>query len=501
MLRNILWLLAAMIACLSALLVNGLPLFYSDTFAYLNRGAFLINIIAEVLGVDASASVSSAVADTSAEAAKASERVLDGKPAVGERTISASRSRAFSFTTGIFASLQMLEAMIVLHAALVLVAVWLPVRVAARHFESALATIPTVALSVIIASIGSLPFYVAYLMPDIYAPVGLLMIAVLTIFARQMTRWEILLACALGCLVVTAHITHLATAAVSIPVVAVISLMFGRAKWWLAPLLISLITAFGFVELSTYRVAVKAKTNLEAVFMPFITARLIGDRVGYDYLERNCPDTSLATCDLFDALSKSDNPRRLTASHIMFRSSAELGSFLHLSEDQRKAITEEQITFLTKVMLELPLRTTGAFLANTFQQARMNSVNMTLTTSKGAENLIGLKGLAFGEFGNGRLTRDTFWLEPVTKVHNALYIVSLVVIAVMTLWPGALPAQMRGFVIVILLGILANAFLCGGLSQPATRYGARVIWLLPLVASLCVLHSSFLVDRRHNRVA
>jgi hypothetical protein len=87
----------------------------------------------------------------------------------------------------------------------------------------------------------------------------------------------------------------------------------------------------------------------------------------------------------------------------------------------------------------------------------------------------------------------------VNKVHSTLYIVSLAVIALLTLWPGALPTQMRAFVVIILLGILANAFLCGGLSQPATRYGARVIWLLPLAASLCVLHSAFLVGRRHSK--
>ncbi len=39
----------------------------------------------------------------------------------------------------------------------------------------------------------------------------------------------------------------------------------------------------------------------------------------------------------------------------------------------------------------------------------------------------------------------------------------------------------------LLFGILANALVCGGISQPATRYGARVIWLLPLAATILVL--------------
>ena len=38
--------------------------------------------------------------------------------------------------------------------------------------------------------------------------------------------------------------------------------------------------------------------------------------------------------------------------------------------------------------------------------------------------------------------------------------------------------------IMVLLGILANALVCGGISQPSTRYGARVIWLLPLMVTI-----------------
>ena len=39
----------------------------------------------------------------------------------------------------------------------------------------------------------------------------------------------------------------------------------------------------------------------------------------------------------------------------------------------------------------------------------------------------------------------------------------------------------------VLLGVLANALVCGGISQPATRYGARVIWLLPLTATIMMI--------------
>jgi hypothetical protein len=36
---------------------------------------------------------------------------------------------------------------------------------------------------------------------------------------------------------------------------------------------------------------------------------------------------------------------------------------------------------------------------------------------------------------------------------------------------------------VVLLGILANALICGVLASPYDRFQARVIWLLPLMAA------------------
>ena len=43
------------------------------------------------------------------------------------------------------------------------------------------------------------------------------------------------------------------------------------------------------------------------------------------------------------------------------------------------------------------------------------------------------------------------------------------------------------FALFILIGIAVNALVCGGVSQPADRYGARVMWLLPFTAAFLLL--------------
>ena len=79
---------------------------------------------------------------------------------------------------------------------------------------------------------------------------------------------------------------------------------------------------------------------------------------------------------------------------------------------------------------------------------------------------------------------ETGWLPAVTAVHHAVYLVSLAVILGFLAWPRVLPLPLRVLAAMVLAGILVNALVCGGISQPSDRYGSRVIWLLPFTAVL-----------------
>ena len=481
---SVLWWLAALGACLYVVAWNGGLLYYFDTAGYLLRGQDFLGRIFGIPGLDGAFGDANSVAPDAQGA--------------GKGAVSGSRSAIYSLLIGLFASVKLLELMPVFNTVLVLGAVWLPVSVAARQIEGTLAIAPTIAIPVIIACLGSLPFYIAYLMPDIFAPILILTIGTLTVFARQMTWWEILIAIGFGVLAVTTHVSHLAIVAVLLPVVAVGSLVLGRTKWWLAPLLVLGILALGIGERQAFRSVVKSTTNREVVYLPILTARLIQDGMGLDYLGIKCPDQNIATCALYEALSKSDDPMRLTASHIVFAKTPELGSFQLMAAADKNAVATEQFSFFFDVLLEFPVRTPLAFLRNTLIQTRVNSIDMTLQTDEIVTKLEGARGLAWQPFGHGRLTKSPTWLGAVEIGHNVLYAISLLVAFVLVVWPRALPWQIRALVIMIGFGILANAFVLGGVSQPASRYGGRVIWLLPFAATLCVLYSP--IFRARGRV-
>ena len=221
-------------------------------------------------------------------------------------------------------------------------------------------------------------------------------------------------------------------------------------------------------------------------YFPFLTARVIADGPGLDYLDRHCPDAAIPACALHAALALSDNPMRLTASHIVFETSPELGSFRRMSRDDQRRVVEDEMNFARAVVLNDPLgRRREPVAQHAGAGAPLNSVEMTIPKP---EDVVGA-GKLFPEAGldRGRLIADLSWLPVVETVHDLVYLLSLAVTVLLLVWPRRVAWQIRLFALAILAGILANAFVCGAVSQPANRYGARVIWLLPLLATTMTL--------------
>lgn len=489
--RKLLWIVAAILACLSVYLINGRPLFYFDTVGYISQGHTGLY----KLGFPAKSPLAQRMANIKAQ--KEAEGIAEPAPDMteieAENTVDGSRSSVYALVSGLLARLHALEGLMVLNVAAVLIAVWLPLRVAVRRWGLPVPVSQAVALPIIVASFGSLPFFVAYLMPDTFAPVLLLTIATLTVFGRGMRAWEVILALALGAFAIVSHLSHLGIGVVMIPVAALVSLIISRRRWWLPVAYVCMIVGIGFTEQSLLRSAARAMADSDVVIKPYITARLIEDGPGMTYLDTHCPNSHIPTCRLHAALQWSDDPFRITATHIVFETSPRLGSFRLMLPPDQKAVADDQIGFFFAVLKDQPVGTVLAVLKNTLIQASWGAVDMTIPTDNIIAQNADVSGLAFATFDHGRITRDTGWLGPLTVWHRAFYGASLAVLVALILLPRRVPGQVKAFAVMVLLGILANALVCGGISQPATRYGARVIWLLPLLATILLMFA------RHSR--
>ncbi len=476
----LLWLVVAFVAMLSVTLINGRPLFYYDTRGYIDQGTTGLSQLGLIAVSGDDQAPATAAQQTSGDVAA---------PVKSDNTVDGSRSAVYALISATFAYLQALWTVPMINALLVLLAMWLPIRVAHRKYAPAASVPALMALPLIAASAGSLPFYVAYLMPDIFTPILILMIATLTVFGREMTAAERVLAIALGALAVVSHLSHLAIAMVLVPMSVLVSLAMARRHWWVPPLLVLVIVSMGFVENRALRFAAQKVSHSEVILKPFLTARLVQDGPGLDYLNRHCPDPAIGTCPLHAALQLSDDPYRLTASHIIFETSAKLGSYRLMTPEDQGRVARSQFRFFRDVLLENPVAVTYAITRNMLIQARMFSVDMTLQTDKMVHLAKDTANGAGALLQHGELTRSTTWLAPATALQTGAYMLAFLVIIVLGLLPHRVPGPIRWLVLMLLAGILANALICGGVSQPATRYGARVSWLLPLAAVILAMFS------------
>lgn len=464
---TVLWLAAALLALSAVLIVNGRPLFYYDTVGYFDQGTVAL----QQLGL----AEAPAAADPGAAAAT-------GAKLPGPRTVDGSRSPFYSFLAGALARLGAFEGLLLFNAAALGLSLWLMARILRRTIAPWAETVVLACLPLIAGALGSLPFYAAYLMPDLLAPVLLLNLAILAAFARQMTNGERLAAVLLGSVATVSHLSHLGIAAAMVPAVAIVSVVVARRRWWLAPALALAIVAAGYGHQALFRLMAEKAADSDVIIKPFITARMIQDGPGYDWLEANCPESAAPTCALWDALQLSDDPYRLTATHIVFETSKRLGSFRLMSPEDQKAVADGQVAFFLDVLKDDPAGVAAAFVRNTLIQSAMVSVDMTLPNDAIVKRNDRIEGTIW-DLHHGWLSSSKSWVDRLLRLHQAYYAVSLVAVGVLLLAQGT-PRLLRAFGVALILGILANAFVCGGISQPATRYGARVIWLLPMLAAL-----------------
>jgi hypothetical protein len=76
-------------------------------------------------------------------------------------------------------------------------------------------------------------------------------------------------------------------------------------------------------------------------------------------------------------------------------------------------------------------------------------------------------------------------LMPLNPLHLLVVLLALPVLA-WAAWRGQ--GLALALALFLLAAVLGNALICGGLSGPHPRYGARIMWLLPVAALLCWPH-------------
>ena len=89
----------------------------------------------------------------------------------------------------------------------------------------------------------------------------------------------------------------------------------------------------------------------------------------------------------------------------------------------------------------------------------------------------------------------------INRLHYPLALIAMALLPVIVLlaWRRSLAADIGELAATVTLALLANAFVCGALSNPHDRYGARMVWLASLAVALAACPPSPLRPRHFVR--
>lgn len=324
-----------------------------------------------------------------------------------------------------------------------------------------------VALCGALAAGSAAPWFVSLLMPDIWAPVAVLCLALLGFgrFGMGMRLWLVVL----GGFAIAVHLAHLPMAAAVLAVVA--TLRWRRLGWVAAPLALALVT------LLATNAAVFGRVSVSPHGAVFALARLNGDGLVAPTLAAECPASGWRLCAWQGRLPSDSD-------HFLWDSDGPVWS----DDGGPIALAPEAAAIVRATLRRDPIGALHAAAWNTWMQLHLVALGDVLT-AKAAGPRIGetiarrVNPADAARFRASRQARDQ--LLPVAERLNTAHAAILVIGAVATviaLLAGA--GTTRGLAACLLAAVLANAAATGALSGPHDRYQARIAWvlLIPLLA-------------------
>jgi hypothetical protein len=208
--------------------------------------------------------------------------------------------------------------------------------------------------------------------------------------------------------------------------------------------------------------------------------RMLQDGIVKRYLDDHCPTVRLKLCPYRNELPA-------TADDFLWSNGVfnELGRFDGLDEEMRFIVLHS--------LQEYPLQQIETALAASARQLRL------VATGHGTHDQIWhtygiIERYIPGEapaMHNARQQRGELNFDPINRIHVPIalgsMILALVLLARATI-SGRFDETGR-LAATVTVAILANAFVCGVLSGPHDRYGARIAWIATFTAAIAILRA------------
>jgi hypothetical protein len=336
------------------------------------------------------------------------------------------------------------------------------------------------ALTVALAALTGLPWYVDQLMPDIFLSLTVLALHLLAFRSRLIRPFEAMLLVVLIAAGIASHMAILGLAAVMVLALVMLRPLASRLRLSrprVAVPALALVAGLLIAPLSNLVLAGSF------AFTPggtsFVFGRLLQDGIITRYLDDHCPDPTLKLCAVRHALPA-------TADDWLWSYDSELhklGGWPEFEPEARRIIRETLTAY------------PGQHLATAIKAAAEQFV--TLRTGDGIRSqdnhhaLSQLERLAPNvapRFAASWQQHDRFDFAVLNAVQVPLALLCMALLALALLLPRRLiPRSIKALAFTTLLALAANAAISGVLSGPYDRYQSRLAWLAPFAAVVATL--------------
>ncbi len=348
--------------------------------------------------------------------------------------------------------------------------------------------------------------FTGLLMPDIFAGQAILASALLIAEGRALRTGQRVGVALLLLFTLCAHASHLATAGLLLALATGWALWnawaartarpswatsparratAGRVPWagglaWVAACVLGALLAE-----AAFSRGVTQALGAPPLRLPHLTARLVDQGPGTNYLNQVCPELApserWAACNFRDRFP-------LPWTDFLFEPNSARGVFAPADAATKRRLSQEQIGLAWQVLRHDPAGVLGGMAADTARQLTDFRIDIW---GLGPRELAMYEGRVppalMAAMRDSRGARAPEWqdrfsaLALVSTSAGALFLLGYLA------WRGRRRAVAREvttcLVTLVLAGLVINAAVCAALAAPLDRFQARVVWLLPLLAA------------------
>ena len=348
---------------------------------------------------------------------------------------------------------------------------------------------PWLMLGVVAAltTLSTLPWLTSILLTDIFAGIGVLALYLLLLRPGHVSRGERF---ALIALIAICAATHSATIAVLLALI-----MAAVIVWLVQPRQLPLVRigngvlalTLGCVLVFAVDLAVAKRLAWTPGGFALSFGRMLQDGIVNKYLDDHCPTPKLMLCSYKDQLPNDAD--------VWFWGSPlfdKLGRFAGLDQEMAEIAVASLIDYPGLQLTTATIATARQLVAVHTGEGVLNSIWHTYgTIRRFTPQLVASMETARQQHGELSFTAINRLDYPV-----ALLSMALLPVIVLLAWRRAIPPAFGEFAAVCSLALLANAFVCGAISNPHDRYGARLIWIAVFAVTIALVP---LTDRLGSR--